>query len=260
MKSTPLQKFFSLLKYRGAFVDWPAAALMRYTGRQRPDAMRLRMRGGGALWVRPKYDTVAMGELFVAESYGELFPATAPRRVWDIGGNIGCFAIWLLRRYPDTQITSFEPCAETFAVLAKNQAEWRSRPWEIRPYGLADRDQSVAAFVPFDSYGQTSRHAQSGIATQLPLRNIAAVWEEEGRPAIDLLKIDCEGDEYEILENLPDGLWASAGNILMEIHPRPDKTPAGLKKLLESRGFRVRNGRVNPDLWLAEKNMKQAEE
>lgn len=253
MNASPLKKLGSLLKYRRVFIDWRTAALMRYTGRHNPCAKRLRMRGGGALWVRPKFDTVAMGELFVAESYGELFPASPPRRVWDIGGNIGCFAIWLLRRHPGTPITSFEPCAETFAVLANNQTEWNDQPWEIRPYGLADRDQSVAAFVPFDSYGQTSRHAQSGIPTQLPLRNIASVWEEEGRPAIDLLKIDCEGDEYEILENLPDGLWACAKNILLEIHPRPDKSPAELKTLLETRGYRVRNGRVNPDLWLASK-------
>lgn len=254
MSAAPIKKLVSLLKYRRTFRDWPRAALMRYTGRNEPQAVRLRLRGGGALWVRPKYDTVAMGELFVAESYGELFPATKPRRVWDIGGNIGCFAIWLLRRQPGTRITSFEPCAETFAVLARNQAEWKDQPWDLRMYGLADRDQSVAAFVPFDSYGQTSRHARSGIATELPLRNIAAVWEEEGRPAIDLLKIDCEGDEYEILEAMPEGLWASVAQILMEVHPRPDRRPEALKQRLESHGFRVRNGRVNPDLWLAEKS------
>ncbi len=251
MKSSPIKKFISLMKFRRAFIDWVPAALMRYAITRRPEPVRLRMRPRGALWMRPKYDLVAMSELFVAESYGELFPAAPPKRVWDIGGNIGCFAIWLLRRHPGTRITSFEPCAETYELLAQNQAEWRGEPWEIRPYGLADRDQEVQAFVPCDSYGQTSRHATTGIATQLPLRNIAGVWDEEGRPSIDLLKIDCEGDEYEILQAMPDGLWASAENIILEIHPRPDKHPDDLKKLLKGRGFTVRAGRVNPELWLA---------
>jgi FkbM family methyltransferase len=251
MSAAFTRKLSSLLKYRNTFIDWPRAATMRYRERQHAEPVRLRLRGGGALWVRPRFDTVAMGELFVAESYGELLPAHPIRTVWDIGGNIGCFAIWLLRRQPDARITSFEPCAETFAVLSKNRDEFSGRAWQIRPFGLSDRDQTVEAFVPFDSYGQTSRHAEAGIATQLPLRAMAEVWQAEGRPALDLLKIDCEGDEYEILASMPDAMWAAVRSILLEIHPRKDRQPGELRERLAARGFRLRTGTVNPDLWLA---------
>lgn len=251
MKLSPLRKIKSLLKYRREFVDWQTAAMMRYRKENLPDIVRLRMRGGGALWVRPKSDPVAMGEIFVAESYGELYPDKPIMRVWDIGGNIGCFAIWALRRQPHLHITSFEPCMETFEILSKNRSEWSNKSWEVRPFGLADRDQSVSAFVPHNSYGQTSRHATSGIPTQLSLRNIATVWEEEGRPAIDLLKIDCEGDEYEILKAVPAAMWNSIATIIMEVHPREGKSPDELKACLQANGFDPRPGRVNPDLWLA---------
>jgi FkbM family methyltransferase len=212
------------------------------------------MRGGGALWMRPQYDGLAMGELFIAESYAELFPKEPVRIAWDIGGNIGCFAIWLFRRQPNAQITSFEPCAETFAVLSKNQAEWKNYRWEIRPYGLSDRDQQVEAFTPIGNYGETSRHVRSGTPTELRLRNVATVWKEEGGPAVDFLKIDCEGDEYEIISAIPDGMWSSLENILVEIHSRPDKNPQTLRDTLMARGFHIRQGTVNPELWLASKS------
>lgn len=252
MKPALPRKLASLLKYRRLFIDWQTAAFMRYRREKPVDPTRLRMRNGKAIWFRPKSDPVALGEIFVAESYGELLPATHPKRIWDIGGNIGCFAIWMLLRHPNAQITSFEPCAETFEILTKNRAEWQDSEWNIRPFGLADRDQSVSAFVPFESYGQTSRHAQKGIPTQLSLRNIATVWEEEGRPAIDLLKIDCEGDEYEILAAMPDDMWKAVSTLLVEVHPRTDKAPNELKARLEANGFRVTIGHVNTDLWLAE--------
>lgn len=252
MKPTVLHKVASLLKYRRLFIDWQTAAFMRYRREKPTEPTRIRMRNGKAIWYRPKFDPVALGEIFIAESYGELLPSATPKRIWDIGGNIGCFAIWMLLRYPKANITSFEPCAETFEILTKNQAEWKDSAWHIRPFGLADRDQMASAFVPLESYGQTSRHAQTGIPTHLSLRNIATVWEEEGRPAIDLLKIDCEGDEYEILAGLPDGMWKAISTLLVEVHPRTDKAPNELKARLEANGFRVTVGHVNTDLWLAE--------
>jgi len=249
------RKFTSLLKYRDCFRDWPRAALMRYAKQRSAEPTRLQLRRGGGLWLRPRFDTVAMGEIFVAESYAELFPAVPPRVVWDIGGNIGCFAVWLLERHPATRVTSFEPCSETFAILQKNRTEHPDWKWEIRPFGLAHSDMQVTAFVPFNSYGETSRHAQTGVPTTLPLRNIASVWEEEGRPSLDLMKIDCEGDEYEILETMPPDFFASVQNIILEIHPRTDRNEASLKKLLIDRGYQLRIGKINPSLWLAGRDL-----
>ncbi|MCO5061013.1 MAG: FkbM family methyltransferase [Kiritimatiellae bacterium] len=252
--STFIRKIHSLLQYRRVFVDWRVAASLRYSLKEETRLTRLRLRGRGAIWVRPKYNKTAVGEVFIAETYGELLPATPPKRVWDIGGNIGCFAIWLLRRFPEAQITSFEPSAPTFELLAKNQAEWEGAAWQIRPFGLSEKDQTVNAFIPFESYGQTSRHATSGEAIQLNLRNIATVWEEEGRPSIDLLKIDCEGDEYEILAAMPEGLWNSVQTVLLEVHPRENKSPEELRNHFIAHGFSVLQGVSNPELWRATRN------
>lgn len=252
MKSAIVRKLASLQKYRRLFIDWRTVAFMRYRQEKPAEPTRLRMRNGKAIWFRPRFDPVALGEIFVAESYGEFLSTATPKRIWDIGGNIGCFAIWMLLRNPGAQITSFEPCEDTFDILTKNREEWKDCAWDIRPFGLSDRDETVSAFVPFESYGQTSRHAANGIPTQLTLRNIATVWAEEGRPDIDLLKIDCEGDEYEILAAIPDEMWKSVSALVIEVHPRMDKSPDELKSRLEAHGFCVVVGHINSDLWFAE--------
>lgn len=45
-----------------------------------------------------------------------------PDVIFDIGANIGITSIWLAKKYPAARIYSFEPVAENFEILEKNQA------------------------------------------------------------------------------------------------------------------------------------------
>ena len=50
------------------------------------------------------------------------------------------------------------------------------------------------------------------------------------------LKMDCEGCEYEIMENLPHGIFANIDDIVMEYHLKPEP----LENKLKEEGFKVR--------------------
>lgn len=127
------------------------------------------------------------------------------------------------------------------------------------PRKLASRLKYRRPFVDWQTaaFMRYRRERPTEPTRSLSLRNIATVWKEEGRPAIDLLKIDCEGDEYEILAGLPDDMWKAVSTLLVEVHPRTDKAPNELKARLEANGFRVTIGHVNTDLWLAEAGTSQ---
>jgi hypothetical protein len=55
----------------------------------------------------------------------------------------------------------------------------------------------------------------------------------------DLLKIDCEGLEYEILESLESELYAKIQRIVLEYHNGCPRRIEKLRRKLESEGFFV---------------------
>ena len=54
---------------------------------------------------------------------------------------------------------------------------------------------------------------------------------------ISLLKMDIEGAEYEVLENLDKANWRQLENILLEYHDLPEKNHKELAELIRSNGF-----------------------
>jgi FkbM family methyltransferase len=54
-----------------------------------------------------------------------------------------------------------------------------------------------------------------------------------------LLKVDCEGSEYDILTKVPDEVLDRVDNMIVEVHPTRKGVPATLKRVLEERGFEV---------------------
>ena len=66
--------------------------------------------------------------------------------------------------------------------------------------------------------------------------------------AVDLLKLDCEGAEWEILKS--EGCWHVVRNIRMEIHFLQGKSVEDARAALERNGFQL--------IWLDVKNHEMA--
>ncbi len=79
------------------------------------------LRDGGTITLMHRRDLEAFHELMVAGEYEP--PAdlqdrlASPRTILDLGGNIGMFAHWAHRRWPDAAITSFEPDPDNLTVF-----------------------------------------------------------------------------------------------------------------------------------------------
>jgi hypothetical protein len=88
------------------------------------------------------------------------------------------------------------------------------------------------------------------VATRVEAVTLAQVFEENRVDACDLLKLDCEGGEYEILDSLPTDLWPRIRRIRMEFHRGPEGWDSErLATLLKDRGFtcEVEARRTHPD-------------
>lgn len=163
-------------------------------------------------------------EILAQVSGGEYFPKyidfSALQTVIDIGGHIGAFVAYVKERSPECQVWSVELDADNYALLRENTQQWR---------GV----NTVHAYCGYETHSSYSRHKDN-------YGNISLVKDYAGEPhdvitalppritlealtlpylQIDLLKLDCEGSEFDILMNAERETLAKFRWICGEYHP-----------------------------------------
>ena len=246
-----VRKFRSLMRYRRIFRNWWLAAGTRYFKGMLGPRRELIMRDGGRLVFVPATDFVVLGEIFVVGAYDGVAGLRGVRRVWDVGGNIGCFVLWASRQFAGAEFESFEPAPGTYALLESNRAANPGTRWRVHPFGFSDRDEVCVARIPKGRSGETSRFATDGEEVRLELRDIEQYWVASGRPRIDLLKIDCEGGEYAIFRRLSREMLASVGALVVEFHVVPGASAEAAMSVLKDAGFSLTPGSAAQGLFLA---------
>ncbi|MGA9529284.1 MAG: FkbM family methyltransferase [Terriglobales bacterium] len=115
----------------------------------------------------------------------------------------------------------------------------------FHPYGVAAEDGLRRFHAPRDpglvSHTLLDRNASSG-AIEVPVQRLCTSMGELGHAAIDLLKMDIEGAEYEVVADLL-ACAADVRQLLIEFHHRwseigIDRTKAALRDL-NAAGYRV---------------------
>src|SRR5690606_28810403 len=120
----------------------------------------------------------------------------------DVGANIGLLASLLLDRLEIQNAYMFEPGPLQLKYLSKSFKDLPFAKIYGKALGSAAGKISFYTHHPIHTSGDgivdTGRagNAKKVIVEQLPLDKW---WEEEGRPHVDLLKIDVEGYEYEVI-------------------------------------------------------------
>ena len=116
------------------------------------------------------------------------------RSVLDIGANQGLFSIYARSLYPDATIHAYEPNPALEAPLGKN-----CEPLDIAVFmeGVSEADGSCNLQPMGDSNLTRTVSADKG---GVPVVGIARALERLGGQ-VDLLKLDCEGCEWEVFKD-----------------------------------------------------------
>eukprot|EP00746_Dinoflagellata_sp_MGD_P128816 gnl/MRDRNA2_/MRDRNA2_63103_c0_seq1.p1 gnl/MRDRNA2_/MRDRNA2_63103_c0~~gnl/MRDRNA2_/MRDRNA2_63103_c0_seq1.p1 ORF type:complete len:339 (+),score=33.12 gnl/MRDRNA2_/MRDRNA2_63103_c0_seq1:207-1223(+) len=122
--------------------------------------------------------------------------------VVDIGASLGFFSITLARRFPNVQIFAYEVNPVTFAFLKKNiQANGVAHQVYATNRGLSKDGHGLLQTVTFrDVVHSIRRYRLSSPVEKRKLQaagNLAAM-----AGAIRLMKVDCGGCEYDILQEV----------------------------------------------------------
>lgn len=187
----------------------------------------------------PDADTAWMVALQIA--VGEYrAPGLTPEAGWrvvDVGANIGVFALWAERR--GAEVTAFEPEPKTFESLVANVAGRRISP---RQAALVGRAMPAARL--YLSEVDSTRNTLIGkeIESGEPLHDFVDVptvtLTDVVGSGCDLLKLDCEGIEFEALLSADDETLRSAKRIILEFH-RIAGSPEVIVDRLEDAGLKA---------------------
>jgi FkbM family methyltransferase len=156
--------------------------------------------------------------------------------VLDIGAHIGAFTVYLQGQRPDLRVYALEPAADNFDLLAANLklndlAEVKAFP-EAMTGGETQVFLSTAGSDSNAYHLSESGQSVSGIGLDDFLSR-----EKIGQ--VNLLKMDCEGAEYDILSGSRHLHLISS--IIMEYHKQgEERNDVYLVNLLEAQGFILR--------------------
>jgi FkbM family methyltransferase len=202
------------------FILWRIAPLAR--------EITFSLRTGEVLTMRraPNLDLEVAFEVFASKIYLSPRPlrADSVRCVVDIGANVGYTVVFLARSFPDAQIVAFEPHPDNARIamrnIAANHLDGRTT-LHVAAAGITPGP----AYLTDDSSASRVNASRNHKVDVLPVK-MMDFFETIGSREVDLLKIDCEGGEYDIVMD-PRFESLNARAVAMEWHrtlerPRAD--------------------------------------
>ena len=197
---------------------------------------RLRVYGAWVALEWPPEDGVraAFIEVFLGDDYGLEIIAdqdgAAIRRVLDVGANVGWFALAARSHFPGAAIHAYEPNAAAVAFLRRN----------TEALGVVAHSEAIGASAGRVSltipHGK-SVHAHTADGGDIP--QVALVDALARLGGADLVKLDCEGAEWPLLDD--PAPWAGVRWLTVEYHlwTRPGATHADAAGAVTRLGFKV---------------------
>ncbi len=172
-----------------------------------------------------KFDFI---NLFLDDEYGLKTLKSYPQTIVDIGGNIGLFSLMAGALFPKAKIHSYEPNPRIHGFLAKNLSQVGA---EFFPEAVGAVSGTGRSIDEGDS--RTGVFEKGG---NIPIVAFSTVVDRIGGN-IDLLKLDCEGGEWEIFLN-PEP-FHQVVEIRMEYHLVGGMTLSDLKSAAGHIGFEI---------------------
>lgn len=171
------------------------------------------------------------------------------KSILDIGGNCGLASILLRYHFSKSTIHCYEP---NFEVI--NYLKYHANLLNFNYYNQAvgnsnkkvklsvDKDESILSHIVFDKNGTTEQ-----ISFDMAFKRF-------GVESLDIVKMDCEGSEWEIFENIE--IWKKVKFLTMEYHLGHNNDHNRIHNSLKKIGFKPvtkinKNNKVNYGMILA---------
>lgn len=213
------------------------------------DVKQVKLKSSGlSFYVRSSMDIWCLKETFLDRFYE--CAGTPMQDGWtvvDIGAGLGDFSILAAHTYPNNQVYAYEPFMESFTLLNRNLAANHVGNVQAFQQAVGQTGSLVLDLSGGEPLQIQSRQSQPTTAenhertvevTSLALNE---VFVQNGIQRCDLLKLDCEGAEYDILFNANTKALERVQRLVMEYHDGVNGySHRDLVAFLEQQAFEVR--------------------
>lgn len=176
-------------------------------------------------------DLMAFTNVWLVEEYSlKNFKFQNIENVIDVGAHIGLFALYVSQFFKSGKIICFEPIKENYQMLLSNLEINHIKNVVCYNKAVSKSDSQIRIYLNSDESGHSMFEPQKDFV-DVDSVSLSKVLDEHNMDSVDLLKLDCEGAEYEIIENFPKKRFNQIKKIVMEYH-LVDKNPVLLENLL----------------------------
>jgi FkbM family methyltransferase len=187
-------------------------------------------------------DRLIFNDIFLRNEY-DLTLVKKDGIIIDVGSHIGLAAIYFSKK--TNNIECFEPSKENFKLLKKN-IEQNKLKIKLNNLAVSNKNGQIDLYSgnSFDTISTSSKTGDHYKVNTIDAKQITKKYEE-----IDLLKIDCEGEEFNIIPRLE---LNKINNIVMEYHLKNRKKEAlnAIIVLLKKNKFLIEKKEYHKELGL----------
>jgi FkbM family methyltransferase len=158
--------------------------------------------------------------------------------VVDVGAQIGIFSLYCASK--GANVYAYEPMKPNYKLLLKNKGNNKFNNIHAFNLGLSSKKEVLRLFLSTNSGGHSifnkSSHYQ--LITCITLKDVI---DSNNLETIDLLKIDCEGAEYQILFSTSTECFNKIKAMIIEYHEFPSITfkAKDIKEFLTKLNFMI---------------------
>jgi FkbM family methyltransferase len=195
-------------------------------------------------------DLFVIKEVFIHETYKDILTLLPQNNISfiDIGANLGCFSIWLNQAREISDSHCFEPEPDSFRLLNFNLSLNGCTGVTPIPAAVGGEARRISIQLKSSSPGGTNIYGSDSTRFCNESRrqkiNVIAFgeWLKQTKTNFDLLKLDCEGAEWEIVKACGQTIRDRFALVVAEVHDDPENVSSvnEFPKLMSQNGFEAR--------------------
>ncbi len=186
-------------------------------------------------------DIMALTHVWLIEEYSKYnFKIEKMDTIIDVGAHIGLFSLHASQISKNGKIYAFEPIKENYNILKSNIQLNNFSNIKAENCAISNSSSKITIYENDDESGH-SKFIQTDNPIEVTSKSLNDIFVNKKIKKCNLLKLDCEGSEYEIIDDLRDEYFEKIEKMIIEYH-LADSNPElleNLKKKLKKKSYEI---------------------